>query len=92
MTIEEITSIVESDKLIQKYLYPYHWISGSSTTVYPIAVWIESKEIVVQVEKGAWRLRKHLQKMVETNKEAFSDAYFSKSDGSCPDRITFYCK
>lgn len=89
MTIEEITKIVQSDKLIQKYLYPHTWMSGSSTTVYPMTVWTASKQIVVQVKSGAWRLRKHLQKIIETNKEAFNDAYICKSDGSCPDRIIF---
>lgn len=89
METKEMTQIILSDKLIRKYIYPYAWMSGSSTIVYPVSVWTESKQIIVQVKRGAWRLRKRLQKMIEDNKEAFKDAYLSKSDGSCPDTIIF---
>ena len=89
METKEMTQIILSDKLIQKYIYPYHRMSGSSTTVYPVSVWTASKQIEVQVKSGAWRLRKRLKKIVETNPTAFKDAYFCKSDGSCPDTIRF---
>lgn len=89
MEPNKIVQIILSDKLIQKYIYPYHWISGSNTTVYPISVWTESKQIVVQAKPGAWRLRKHLKKIAEANTAMFKNAYFSMSDGSCPDTIIF---
>lgn len=89
MGTKEMTQIILSDKLIRKYIYPHHWISGSSTIVYPVSVWTVSKQIVVQVKRGAWRLRKCLKRIVESNPEAFKDAYFCKSDGSCPDTVKF---
>lgn len=90
METKEMTQIILSDELIRKYIYPYHWMSGSSTIVCPVSVWTASKQIEVQVKPGAWRLRKRLKKIVETNPRAFKDAYFCKSDGSCPDTIRFY--
>lgn len=89
METKEMTQIILSDELIRKYIYPHAWMSGSSTPVYPVSVWTESKQIIVQVKRGARRLRKRLQQMIETNKEVFNNAYFRKSDGSCPDTIIF---
>lgn len=89
MKTDEMTQIILSDKLIRKYIYPHHWISGSGTIVYPVSVWTASKQIEVQVKRGAWRLRKRIKRIVKSNPTAFKDAYFCKSDGSCPDTIRF---
>lgn len=89
METKEMTQIILSDKLIRKYIYLHPWISGSSTIVYPVSVWTASKQIEVQVKRGAWRLRKRIKRIVESNPTAFKRAYFCKSDGSCPDTIIF---
>lgn len=90
METKEMTQIILSDELIRKYIYPHPWISGSCTIVCPVSVWTASKQIEVQVKRGAWRLRKRMKRIVESNPTAFKDAYFCKSDGSCPDTIIFY--
>lgn len=36
--MDYIYSIIEKSKFIKKYIYPNHWISGSSTMVYPISI------------------------------------------------------
>ena len=40
--IEKCIEDLKKEKLVQKYLYSYTWLSGSSTNVYPIKVWKES--------------------------------------------------
>jgi hypothetical protein len=88
--IEKCIEDLKKEKLVQKYLYSYTWLSGSSTNVYPIKVWKES--IVLQWSSDKAIFDKFIQRVVEKNSDIFSRGIFWKSDGSCPSRITFYFK
>lgn len=87
---EKFYNDLENEKLIQKYLYDYVWISGSTTRVYPIMEWHNTIEIQVKTFKNVFN--KFIKRFVETHKDEISDGWFSKKDGSCPASIVFYKK
>ena len=85
---------IQKEKKIKENLYEHTWLSGSSTTVYPIAVWVEAfptSEIVIQW-KSDRQCNKFINKMVEKYNDIIEEGYFWKSDGSCPSTITFRLK
>lgn len=90
---ERIDKFIEDfkrEKLTQKYLYKYTWLSGSSTTVYPITICEDSIEIQWKSDKNIFE--KFINRIVKTNTDIFSKGFFWKSDGSCPSTITFCFK
>lgn len=90
---ERVDKFIEDfkrEKLTQKYLYKYTWLSGCSTTVYPITIW--ENEIVFQWESSKNIFNKFISRIVKENADLFSKGLFWKSDGSCPSTITFYFK
>lgn len=44
--IQQFLNELKKDKIVKKNLYPYSWLSGSSTEVMPITV--IPKEIILQ--------------------------------------------
>lgn len=92
--MEKILEEIQKDKLINKYLYQYTWLSGSSTKVYPISARYEKnniKEITIQIntEKNLFN------KLIERYKNNYKNidyGYFWKSDGSCPSQLVFKFK
>ena len=89
--MEKILKEIQNDKLINKYLYKYTWLSGSSTTVYPITVWEKDKTIVIQINTD----KNFFKKLIERYKNKYKNienADFFKSDGSCPSRLIFKIK
>ena len=88
--IDKCIEDLKKEKLVQKYLYGYARLSGSSTNVYPITIWKES--IVLQWKSDKSIFDKFIQRVVDKNSDIFSDGLFWKSDGSCPSTITFYFK
>lgn len=85
---------IQKEKKVKENLYEHTWLSGSSTTVYPIAVWVEAfptSEIVIQW-KSDRQCNKFINKMVEKYNDIIEEGYFWKSDGSCPSTITFRLK
>ena len=88
--IDKCIEDLKKEKLVQKYLYEYTRLSGSSTNVYPITIWKES--IVLQWKSDKSIFDKFIQRVVDKNSDIFSDGLFWKSDGSCPSTITFYFK
>lgn len=91
----DIITELKQDKLIQKYLYEYTWLSGSSTYVYPIMVYRTKddriKEITLQIKTD----KNVFKKLIERYKSKYNDilyGYFSKSDGSCPSSLVFTFK
>lgn len=89
---DQIVEIISQDDLISKYINRNHWISGFSTIVYLITIWTTSKEVVVQVLSGAYRLRHRINRIVLDYPDIFKDGAFCKNDGSCPDTIKFWYK
>lgn len=87
-TKEEITKIILSDSLIAKHLYGQHWMSGSSTTVYPVTVW--QNDITVQLATRKNVFNKCIERIVKASEGLLTDGCFSKGDGSCPATLRFY--
>ena len=88
---KKIASEIENDKLIKKYMYKYTWLSGSNTNVYPLTIWIESKQLIIQLNTN----KNLFNKLIERYKNKYKNidyGYFWKSDGSCPSTLTFKLK
>lgn len=101
ITTDMVNKFIEELKkepMVKKNLYKYPWLSGSSTTVYPISVRYKSHnsneiphEIILQWNSDK-RCDKFINKIVEGHKEIIESGRFWKSDGSCPSTITFKLK
>lgn len=92
--VHQFIEEIKKEEMVKKNLYEYTWLSGSSTTVYPITVWVESfptSEVVFQW-KSDRQCNRFINKMVEKFKDIIEEGYFWKSDGSCPSTITFRLK
>lgn len=85
--LEDITT----NKIIKKYIHKKTWLSGSSTTVYPITYWKVSRQIIIQIETN----KNIFKKLIEKYKNKYDQieySYFWKSDGSCPSKLVFQLK
>ena len=81
---------LQNEELVKKYIYNDTWLSGSSTSVYPIAV--SQYEIVIQWKSSRRIFDKFIDRMAAKYKDLILYGYFWKSDGSCPSTITFKLK
>lgn len=84
-----IDNLLEEEKLIEKYLLKYAWISGSSTTVYPIMVYRD--EIVFQLDNTRNVFDKLIDRVLKKYDFIKYMSYW-KSDGSCPNTLTIWFK
>lgn len=85
---------IKKDKLIQKYMYKYTWISGESTTVYPIMVY-RCKSYIIDITIQIDTKRNYFKKLIERYMNKYKNieyAYFSKTDNSCPSYLYFKLK
>lgn len=89
MTTDEFVSKLEKEPLVKKYMYKHTWLSGSSTTVYPITIWDDLKEIVIQWDSRKNIFNKFIQRMVDESEGLVRLGYFNKKDGTCPATIVF---
>ena len=97
---EEVINLIKTTKFYKKWVYPYHWMSGSSTYVYPIQVWENRKELEIQLDKakdGSRRGReKAIQSLMKSICEKYADniKYWWVSDhyGDCPDTLNIFFK
>lgn len=85
--IGKFVEALKSEPLVQKYLRKETWISGSSTTVFPIGIWLDSVEL--QWESDRKIFGKFIERIVEANKDLLDWGSFQKTDGSCPSSIVF---
>lgn len=90
--INKAAEIIQSDFLIKRHIYPYTWLSGSSTEVYPITCWMEDGEIVVQLGTNKKDWDKAIQRIIKKSNGIIAKGYFLKKDGSCPDTLNFLIK
>lgn len=81
---------IKQDKLLQKYLYKYTWLSGSSTIVYPIMLYDNKiwSEITLQLDTDKNVFNKLIERYIN-NFNFIEKIIFCKSDGSCPSRLIF---
>ena len=88
--IREFIDKLKNEPLVSKYLCKRSWVSGSTTTVYPIMMW--KNKIVLQWDSDKRIFGKFIQRIVNANSDIISSGTFWKSDGSCPSTISFYLK
>ena len=101
ITTDMVNKFIEELKketMVKKNLYKYPWLSGSSTTVYPISVRYKPLlsnevpfEVILQWDSNR-RCDKFINRIVEGHKGIIKSGHFWKSDGSCPSTITFKLK
>jgi len=87
-----LEAIIDSN-FYKKFAYKHPWLSGSSTYVYPISIWDDRKEIVIQLDGGHYRGRKQSIDaiMKKVNKILpYKYWYIRKSDGSCPSTLNIF--
>lgn len=60
--INNIAQQIAKDKMFAKYIYNHTWLSGSSTTVYPITIFETSKEIIFQLNTNKNVFKKFIKK------------------------------
>ena len=90
--LEEIGNKVAESDFFKKHGYKSHWISGSTTEVYPIRVWIENNCIEIQLGCNNLRgIKRALDKLVKSLSDV-REYYICKYDGSCPDVARIYFK
>lgn len=89
--INNIVQQVAKDKMFAKYIQSNTWLSGSSTTVYPIVISEVSKQIIFQLNTNKNVFKKFIERTCVKH-DMLTYGYFSKSDGSCPSEIVFYYK
>jgi hypothetical protein len=92
--MKEIVEYITKSDFVKKYVYNHTWISGSSTNVYPIEVWMGGEkdvtnDIVLQLSGcKQWQermLKKLANELVKNFGVVVKNVYVSRNDGSCPD-------
>lgn len=83
---DQIVAAIKNEKVIAKHIDHHHWISGSSTVVYPIALWHE--RVCIQMDTDHNYFEKAIKRVLDKNKDFFKNGWFWKSDGSCPSELT----
>ncbi len=88
--IDHFIKEILKDSIVDKNLCNRTWLSGSSTTVFPVTIC--KKKIVFQWNSDRRIFDKFIKRIVEKYNDLLIDGYFWKSDGSCPSTITFVLK
>ena len=77
--MKEMVEEIKSDKLIQKYIYKYTWVSGENTQVFPITIYMGKKddydtikEITIQIETKRNYFKKLIERYQQINKSVDS--------------------
>lgn len=86
--IERITKAIKNEKTIARHILSYHWISGSSTIVYPIGMWHDDVEIQVDIDRNVFA--KAIDRIIKNNPDLFKGGCFWRTDGSCPSHVTLF--
>lgn len=86
--LNKIINDIKADAVIGKHIYKHTWLSGSSTLVHPITLW--EKEIVIQLDNDRNIYNKAIQRIIKKHKDILTGGLYYKSDGSCPNTLTFY--
>ncbi len=88
--IDKFIEYLKNQKIVNKNLYKYCWLSGCQTEVHPITVWEQSKRIVLQWNSDRKIFDKFIERVKAENPGFITAGIFRKSDGSCPSTITFW--
>ena len=86
----KIVEELKKEILIQKYIYKYTWLSGSSTTVYPITIYKNNREntftITIQIETK----KNYFKNLLDKYKNKYKNClygYFNRTDNTCPSEL-----
>lgn len=85
---QKIVSAIKNENIIAKHIYQHHWISGSSTVVYPITLWQYSVDVQIDTKRNYFE--KAIRRVLEKNQDIFEFGFFCKSDNSRPAFIRFH--
>lgn len=92
--VRDFADMLTKESLSKKHLLKYSWISGSSTVVYPVTIFRDSRsgmcEITLQWDCPRRIFGRFIDRMVSRGKPYADYGIFSANDGSCPASITFY--
>ena len=83
----EVVNLIKDSKFFNKFGYKSHWVSGSSTLVYPISHWVEDRKIVIQLDSDFYRGRTQSAKsLISKIDKILKIKYwgYGTYDGSCP--------
>ena len=83
---DQIVAAIKNEQVIAKHIDHHHWISGSSTVVYPITLW--ERSVCIQLNTNRNYFEKAIKRVLDKNKDLFKGGWFWKSDGSCPSELT----
>ena len=84
--VQQIVADLKEEPLVKKYLYDTTWLSGSSTTVYPIE--IGKEDITLQWKSDKNVFNSFIKRIVDKYPE-ISDGWFNQTDGEEPSSIIF---
>ena len=84
---DAIVKAIKNEPTISKHIDRNHWISGSSTVVYPIM--ISESHVDVQMDTDRNYFNGAIKRVTENHKDMFSAGYFCKGDGSRPSVLRF---
>ena len=99
--------VVANNEELKPFVYKHYWVSGSSTMVYPYALWDCDSHPQVEVQllvdmKGKYpnykfyaKDERALTKIAQAIKDAneiVKDFYLKTNDGSCPPELVFELK
>ena len=83
MDYNKIADRIAKSDFFKKYGNKQHWVSGSSTIVYPITIWKDDGCIEIQL-KNMHGIKAAFNKLVNELGEQVRTHYICKYDGSCP--------
>lgn len=88
--IKQVVEEIKNEPLMKKYLYNHTWVSGSSTTVYPVMIW--NNDVDFQLSTHNNYFKKFIERICNKYSDVISKGYFNKLDGSCPSVLCFRFK
>lgn len=83
----EIVNAIKSEHIITRHIYKHHWISGSSTIVYPITILEDRVNIQLDTDHNVFE--DAISRVLSKHHDLFTEGYFCKGDGSCPSVLRF---
>lgn len=95
--IAELLRFLCEDRVLKKHVCDHAWTSGSSTVVWPVAVWSDGK-IEFQLNGGRRTNDRLLRGVIARTKRGFGDVVFDCGtdaelyDGSCPVVFTVFLR
>lgn len=77
-----------SNDTIKECIRKYHWISGSSTEVMPVAYWDQNPEVVIQLRGNSKQSHTIIRELKKQFKDSNYCYWYTRNDGSCPNELT----